>query len=171
MQLDKLLSSTRLLSAPENPDAPGLAEQNLQGAHDEHLFIIMHQTYELGFKQILWELDSVVALFDAAYVPEASVGLATGRLHRISETMRILVDQLTVLETMSPMQFLDFRDHLFPASGFQSMQWRARLIRMLIWIPTLRVSDYMHRLMNSRPPYHICMRPPHNPRSPLQATH
>eukprot|EP00964_Phaeocystis_antarctica_P138782 scaffold103437_cov69-Phaeocystis_antarctica.AAC.4 len=124
LQLDQLLSSTRLLSAPASPDPATLAERNLQGAHDEHLFIIIHQTYELWFKQILWELDSVVVLFDADYIPEASVGLATGRLHRISEILRILVDQLTVLETMSPMQFLDFRDHLFPASGFQSLQWR-----------------------------------------------
>ena len=124
LQLDQLLSSTRLLSAPANSDDATLAEQNLQGAHDEHLFIIIHQTYELWFKQILWELDSVVVLFDADCIPEASVGLATGRLHRVSEILRILVDQLTVLETMSPMMFLDFRDHLFPASGFQSLQWR-----------------------------------------------
>ena len=122
LQLDKLLSSTRLLSAPSSDASP--SERNLQGAHDEHLFIIIHQTYELWFKQVLWELDSVVRLFDAHYVPEASVGLATSRLHRVSEILRILVDQLTVLETMSPMQFLDFRDHLFPASGFQSLQWR-----------------------------------------------
>ena len=124
LQLDQLLSSTRLLSAPANSDDATLAEQNLHGAHDEHLFIIIHQTYELWFKQILWELDSVVVLFDADCIPEASVGLATGRLHRVSEILRILVDQLTVLETMSPMMFLDFRDHLFPASGFQSLQWR-----------------------------------------------
>ena len=124
LQLDQLLSSTRLLSAPASAETATLAERNLQGAHDEHLFIIIHQTYELWFKQILWELDSVVVLFDADRIPEASVGLATGRLHRISEILRILVDQLTVLETMSPMQFLDFRDHLFPASGFQSLQWR-----------------------------------------------
>ena len=50
--------------------------------------------------------------------------LSVTRLHRVSEILRILVDQLTVLETMSPMMFLDFRDHLFPASGFQSLQWR-----------------------------------------------
>ena len=81
LQLDQLLSSTRLLSAPANSDDATLAEQNLQGAHDEHLFIIIHQTYELWFKQILWELDSVVVLFDADCIPEASVGLATGRLH------------------------------------------------------------------------------------------
>ena len=141
LQLDQLLSSTRLLSAPATSDATALAEKNLQGAHDEHLFIIIHQTYELWFKQILWELDSVVVLFDAAYIPEASVGLATGRLHRISEIMRILVDQLTVLETMSPMQFLDFRDHLFPASGFQSLQWRQRLSGCL--------SSHVHRLLAS----------------------
>jgi tryptophan 2,3-dioxygenase len=145
LQLDQLLSSTRLLSAPATSEPATLAERNLQGAHDEHLFIIIHQTYELWFKQILWELDSVVVLFDADCIPEASVGLATGRLHRISEILRILVDQLTVLETMTPMQFLDFRDHLFPASGFQSLQWRHCLSGYLS-SPPLHVLGTRHDL-------------------------
>ena len=79
LQLDKICSATRLLSSAAVPDSePPLpvAERNLQGAHDEHLFIIIHQAYALWFKQILWELDSVVKLFDADFVQEASVGVA-----------------------------------------------------------------------------------------------
>ena len=134
-------------------------------AHDEHLFIVIHQTcvaarsvassmrararasagatpslhrariftlcprpsrrsYELWFKQILWELDSVRAVFMSPPVEERSMGIAVGRLVRITEILRILVQQLTVLETMTPVQFLTFRDFLFPASGFQSKQFR-----------------------------------------------
>ena len=107
-------------------------------AHDEHLFIVIHQTcvavcrlrarphippfahllslslyfahspptrrYELWFLQILWELDSVREIFMAPPVQERSMGIAVGRLVRITEILRILVQQLTVLETMTPIQ-------------------------------------------------------------------
>ena len=138
LQLDKVLGAQRMLSS-SNAKAPaevkgatacpfhtaaGAAESNEGAAHDEHLFIIIHQTYELWFKQILWELSSVQRAFAETYVREAEVALATSRLHRVCEILRILVDQFTVLETMSPTGFLEFRDHLFPASGFQSVQFR-----------------------------------------------
>ena len=58
------------------------------------------------------------------YVPERSVAQVIGRLTRVGEIFRLLVDQFTILETMSPLGFLEFRDYLFPASGFQSLQWR-----------------------------------------------
>ena len=93
-------------------------------AHDEHLFIVIHQTYELWFKQILHEINSVVDAFSGSYVDEKDVGIAVKRLQRVTEIQRILVSQLSVLETMSPMGFLEFRDFLFPASGFQSVQFR-----------------------------------------------
>ncbi|MFT3917520.1 MAG: tryptophan 2,3-dioxygenase family protein [Anaeromyxobacteraceae bacterium] len=93
-------------------------------AHDEHLFIVVHQAYELWFKQILHELDSLLALFRADSVDERSVGVAVSRLQRVVEIQKILVDQLRVLETMTPLDFLDFRDLLVPASGFQSVQFR-----------------------------------------------
>jgi tryptophan 2,3-dioxygenase len=99
-------------------------EEDCRGAHDEHLFIVIHQTYELWFKQILWELGSVTRLFSADYVPEGAVGTSVSRLHRVCEILRVLVDQMTILETMSPTGFLEFRDFLFPASGFQSVQFR-----------------------------------------------
>jgi len=93
-------------------------------AHDETLFIVVHQVYELWFKQILHELADLVRLFRADLVDERSVGVAVSRLQRIVEIEKILVDQLHVLETMTPLDFLDFRDLLVPASGFQSVQFR-----------------------------------------------
>jgi len=93
-------------------------------AHDEMLFVIVHQAYELWFKQILHELDSVLALFRADSVDERSIGVALARLARVTEIQKLLVDQLRVLETMTPLDFLDFRDFLVPASGFQSVQFR-----------------------------------------------
>lgn len=93
-------------------------------AHEEQLFIIIHQTYELWFKQILHEVDSILKIFSANVVREEDMGTAVGRLGRVVEIMRLLVDQVSVLETMTPLEFLDFRDMLYPASGFQSVQWR-----------------------------------------------
>ena len=93
-------------------------------AHDEMLFIIVHQTYELWFKQILWELDAVLATFRGSPVPEEELGQAVLRCGRIVEIQRVLIQQVDVLETMTPLDFLDFRDDLIPASGLQSVQFR-----------------------------------------------
>lgn len=82
------------------------------------------QTYELWFKQILHEIDSVCEMLGQPHVPEKDIGTICERLHRVTEIQRVLVQQLSILETMSPMGFLTFRDVLFPASGFQSVQWR-----------------------------------------------
>lgn len=93
-------------------------------AHDEMLFIIVHQTYELWFKQILTELDSVLDLFSNERLDERFMEVIHSRLQRICEIQKLLVDQVKVLETMTPLDFLDFRDLLIPASGFQSFQFR-----------------------------------------------
>ncbi len=93
-------------------------------AHDEMLFIIVHQVYELWFKQILFELESVRDMFLGDTVDDTHIGTAVARLERVTEIEKILIDQLRVLETMTPLDFLDFRDFLFPASGFQSVQFR-----------------------------------------------
>jgi tryptophan 2,3-dioxygenase len=113
LQLGKLLDSQALESAASG-----------KPAHDEMLFVIVHQTYELWFKQILHELDSVLALFRTEQVDERSIGIALSRLLRIVEIQRVLIEQLRVLETMTPLDFLDFRDMLVPASGFESVQFR-----------------------------------------------
>jgi tryptophan 2,3-dioxygenase len=113
LQLDRLLSCQQMQSALHG-----------RPAHDEMLFIIVHQAYELWFKQILWELDGVLATFRGARVEEEALGQAVLRLARIVEIQRVLIQQVDVLETMTPLDFLDFRDDLIPASGFQSVQFR-----------------------------------------------
>ncbi|MEK6407388.1 MAG: tryptophan 2,3-dioxygenase family protein [Acidobacteriota bacterium] len=87
--------------------------------HDEMLFIIIHQVYELWFKELLHELDTIIERLNG------DQPLAAHRLvRRCIEIERVLVDQIAVLETMMPMDFLAFRDQLMPASGFQSFQFR-----------------------------------------------
>jgi aminocarboxymuconate-semialdehyde decarboxylase len=95
--------------------------------HDELLFIIVHQTYELWFKELLHDLDGVVRnLREAGEKPESrdEVYEAARLLRRCTEITRILVEQFTILETMLPTHFLAFRGKLEPASGFQSEQFR-----------------------------------------------
>jgi aminocarboxymuconate-semialdehyde decarboxylase len=95
--------------------------------HDELLFIIVHQTYELWFKELLHDLDAVVGnLREVAAAPEShdEVYEAARLLRRCTEIMRVLVEQFTILETMLPTHFLAFRGLLEPASGFQSEQFR-----------------------------------------------
>ena len=87
--------------------------------HDELLFITVHQAYELWFKQILHEIDAAIALMKDDRVAEAYAAL-----HRVVEIEKLLITQIHILETMSPVNFLGFRDELNPASGFQSMQFR-----------------------------------------------
>lgn len=87
--------------------------------HDELLFITIHQTYELWFKQILHEIDAAIE-----FINEDRLPFATRALVRIIEIEKVLVNQTHVLETMAPLSFLGFRDHLIPASGFQSTQFR-----------------------------------------------
>jgi aminocarboxymuconate-semialdehyde decarboxylase len=95
--------------------------------HDELLFIVVHQTYELWFKELLHDLDAVVANLQAAGANPASrdeVYEAARLLRRCTEITRVLVEQFTILETMLPTHFLAFRHKLEPASGFQSEQFR-----------------------------------------------
>lgn len=95
-------------------------------AHDEMLFIIIHQAYELWFKQILFEVDSVVAIMNKPSLNDNSPELQTivHRLKRVVTILKVLVQQIDIMETMTPMDFLDFRDMLRPASGFQSYQFK-----------------------------------------------
>ena len=88
-------------------------------SHDELLFIIIHQTYELWFKQILHEIDATIN-----WLNEGRVFRVNHSLRVVLEIEKILVNQIHILETMAPIGFLEFRDKLNPASGFQSMQFR-----------------------------------------------
>lgn len=87
--------------------------------HDELLFITVHQAYELWFKQILHEIDAAIAFLEQDRLPAA-----TRALKRVVEIEKLLLDQIHILESMTPINFLAFRDQLNPASGFQSMQFR-----------------------------------------------
>jgi tryptophan 2,3-dioxygenase len=111
--LDDVLASQRLESSAHG-----------ETVHDEMLFIIVHQSYELWFKQIIWELDSILDIFGEDTVEEEAMGVAVHRLRRIIKIQGLLIEMIGVLETMTPLDFLDFRDYLFPASGFQSAQFR-----------------------------------------------
>ena len=110
LQLDKLLS----------------AQITRTGSDDELLFIIIHQTYELWFKELLHDLDAVVESLAqvASRQWREQVYEAARLLRRCTEIMRVLVTQFTILETMLPTHFMAFRGKLSPASGFQSEQFR-----------------------------------------------
>jgi tryptophan 2,3-dioxygenase len=88
-------------------------------AHDEMLFVVIHQTYELWFKEVLYELDGL-----CAHLEHCDITAAQFTFHRILAILKLLVHQMDVLETMSAPQFLAFRDFLGTASGFQSAQFR-----------------------------------------------
>lgn len=113
LQLDKILNAQTLES-----------EKAGKPAHDELLFITIHQTYELWFKQIMFELDSIRGLFMAEFIQERNMLVCVSRLIRVVEILKILADQIHILETMTPLDFMEFRDFLAPASGFQSYQFR-----------------------------------------------
>ncbi|MBK8611820.1 MAG: tryptophan 2,3-dioxygenase [Chitinophagaceae bacterium] len=95
-------------------------------AHDEMLFIIIHQAYELWFKQILFEVNSVIGIMNKPAVNDNSPDMQTvvHRLKRVVTILKVLVQQIDIMETMTPLDFLDFRDMLRPASGFQSYQFK-----------------------------------------------
>jgi tryptophan 2,3-dioxygenase len=115
LQLEKIL----------NAQFPESDKRNI-AAHDEMLFIIIHQAYELWFKQLHHEVNSVLDIMGKPALNDNSPELQTivHRLNRCVVIIRVLVQQVDILETMTPMDFLDFRDMLRPASGFQSWQFK-----------------------------------------------
>lgn len=106
LKLDELLK----LQAPKTDPAE----------HDELLFIVIHQTYELWFKQMLHELDHMLQL-----LAKDELTRAHHTLRRVVTIQKVLVHQFDILETLTPAEFLSFRDRLETASGFQSAQFRA----------------------------------------------
>lgn len=114
---DALLSYNKYLRVPELIDLQTCLSSPAH--HDELLFITVHQAYELWFKQILHEIDAALRLMN-----EGATGEAASAMRRVVEIEKLLITQIHILETMSPISFLGFRDELNPASGFQSMQFR-----------------------------------------------
>src|SRR5882762_1299978 len=115
LQLEKILNA-------QDPESLRRGEP----AHDEMLFIVIHQTYELWFKQLLFETDSVIGIMQQPALNDNSpeLQIVVHRLARCGTILKVLVHQIDIMETMTPMDFLDFRDMLRPASGFQSVQFK-----------------------------------------------
>jgi len=116
LELDKIIDSQHPVSY----------KNGHQPAHDEMLFIIIHQSYELWFKQILFELDYVLKVFSKKVINDNSedLNLVSHRLNRIIRIFELLGQQVSILDTMTPLDFLEFRNLLIPSSGFQSAQFR-----------------------------------------------
>jgi tryptophan 2,3-dioxygenase len=125
LKIPELLSQQALLSDPP--------------AHDELLFIIVHQAYELWFKEILFELESVRRL-----IGEGDLLKARHLLSRVHAIEAVMIEHIGVLQTMSPQDFLEFRHNLAPASGFQSVQFRE-----VEFISGLKDERYLNRLQLS----------------------
>lgn len=123
LMLDQLLACQKPLSRQ-------FADATNPEAHDETLFIVVHQAYELWFKQMLHDLNSVLAIFSKELVPDCELGTIVQRLERFRKIQNTIGTQLEILESMTPMDFLEFRNLLIPASGFQSVQFREIEIKL-----------------------------------------
>ncbi|HXN91833.1 MAG TPA: tryptophan 2,3-dioxygenase family protein [Candidatus Sulfotelmatobacter sp.] len=111
-------------------------QQGMSQEHDELLFIVAHQVYELWFKVVLFELEAARDRIDAD-----DIFFARHFLQRVHVIERLLIEQIEVLETMSPQDFLAFRSELAPASGFQSVQFRE-----IEFLSGLKEPKYLARL-------------------------
>ena len=119
LRLDKILDAQELES-----------EKVGKPAHDEMLFIITHQTYELWFKQIVFEFHEIIRILSEDVVEDKKMGRMLHLLARIKTIQRVLIEQIEVIETITPLDFLEFRDLLVPASGFQSIMFKRIEIMM-----------------------------------------
>ncbi|HNS60174.1 MAG TPA: tryptophan 2,3-dioxygenase family protein [Anaerolineales bacterium] len=115
IELDTLLNSQH----PRSFD-------RMEDGNDEMLFIIIHQAYELWFKQMIFELDRVRGIFMGGNINDnaGEMGEAARKLKRVVKILELVNQQVSVLETMTALDFLEFRNYLLPASGFQSKQFR-----------------------------------------------
>jgi len=102
----------------------GVDDDDASLVPDELLFIIVHQTYELWFKMVLRELREAVALVGSGPLAESRVPYVVHHLRRVGQIFRLAVEQFHIVETLTPQDFLGFREKLTPASGFQSFQMR-----------------------------------------------
>ncbi|MBW0177436.1 tryptophan 2,3-dioxygenase family protein [Sediminibacterium sp.] len=130
-----------------NAQHPVSFEPGNEPAHDEMLFIIIHQAYELWFKQILFELDYITGVFSQEKINDNSedMNLVRHRLHRIIHILQLLNKQVEVLDTMTPLDFLEFRNLLTPSSGFQSKQFRLLEARLGLELDHRHQKDYYKR--------------------------
>src|SRR5690242_13668975 len=136
LELDKILNSQH-----------GVSEQQSLPAHDEMLFIIIHQAYELWFKQILYELDFAIHVFSKEKINDNSedLSLVRHRLNRVMRIIELLIQQVGILDTMTPLDFLEFRNMLTPSSGFQSKQFRLIEAKLGLQMQNRHQQDYYKR--------------------------
>lgn len=144
LKLDKILNAQSL----ESPDE-----------HDETLFIIIHQVYELWFKQLIHE-----GRFLAASLKSADHSLSIHTLNRMLKVMKTLVSQVDILETMTPLSFTSFRSYLKSSSGFQSIQFRLfeimlgkRSPELIAKLPAAEVEQWELNTHCSQPPLYDCL--------------
>jgi tryptophan 2,3-dioxygenase len=137
LQLDKIT----------NAQEPESFKPGNEPAHDEMLFIVIHQAYELWFKQILFELDYVAGVFSKTAIDDNSedLNLVRHRLNRIIKILELLNQQVGVLDTMTPLDFLEFRNLLTPSSGFQSVQFRQLEAKLGLQMDRRHHKDYYKR--------------------------
>jgi tryptophan 2,3-dioxygenase len=135
LRIDELLSLQQPLSSPAH--------------HDEMLFIVIHQVYELWFKQLLHEIDAVMRDLAAAELSRVAK-----HFRRIDTIQRLIETQVDILETMTPHEFNAFRDNLNPASGFQSVQFReiefTAGLRNTDVLKQMSMSDAQRALLDAR---------------------
>ena len=137
LHLDKILDA----------QYPVSFEKGNEPAHDEMLFIVIHQAYELWFKQILFELDYAMKVFAQEKINDNSedLNLVRHRLHRVINIMQLLNQQVHILDTMTPLDFLEFRNLLTPSSGFQSKQFRLIEAKLGLEIDKRHHKEYYKR--------------------------
>ncbi|MEO6221313.1 MAG: tryptophan 2,3-dioxygenase family protein [Ginsengibacter sp.] len=137
LQLNKILDA-------QHPES---FKEGNEPAHDEMLFIIVHQAYELWFKQILFEMDFVMQVFTKEKIDDNSedLNLVRHRLNRIIRILELLSQQITLLDTMTPLDFLEFRNLLTPASGFQSVQLRVVEAKLGLQMENRHEKEYYKR--------------------------
>lgn len=136
LRLDKILDA-------QHPESFKLGKP----AHDEMLFIIVHQAYELWFRQIIFELEFVLSVFKKEKIDDNSedLNLVRHRLNRIIHILELLNQQVGLIETMTPLDFLEFRNLLIPSSGFQSVQFRMVESKLGLDMQNRHKKDYYTR--------------------------
>ena len=136
LQLEKLLDA-------QHPES----FKDGQPAHDEMLFIIVHQAYELWFKQVLFELEFACNVFKKEKIDDNSedLNLVRHRLRRVIRILELLNQQVGLMDTMTPLDFLEFRNLLTPSSGFQSLQFRLVETKLGLTMDSRHQKDYYKR--------------------------
>ena len=137
LQLEELLS---LQSGPEGHEPS-------PSNHEMH-FIVVHQAFELWFKQINRELEEALKLLNVELVDEKKIPVIVSHLERCSEIFRLLASQWKVMETLSPQDFLAFRDRLGTSSGFES--WQMRTLEMLLGLESEQRIGGMDPMVHNR---------------------